>query len=129
MTFLYSTLSQVYHFDQNSWPNIRFRERIDNSYIGWVVGMAISETNPIPAEQSIAPWMFDSQIYLILGSILLFILGLSLGMLLQKHRHTKSSNLSSSKSKQDLILSVSNNSMMSNLVASPQINRTFDWQL
>lgn len=60
---LFSTLTNVYKFNDKTWSRLKFAQDVNKSYIGWVTGMMISETNQIPGER---PWirLINNEIFL-----------------------------------------------------------------
>ena len=51
MVFIEVTLSEVYRFDDDDWSNLRWTDQINGTYVSWMDGMALAETNPILAEK------------------------------------------------------------------------------
>ncbi|XP_046908373.2 ectonucleoside triphosphate diphosphohydrolase 1 [Dermatophagoides farinae] len=63
LPYVISTLTNVYKFNDKTWSRLKFAQDVNKSYIGWVTGMMISETNQIPGER---PWirLINNEIFL-----------------------------------------------------------------
>lgn len=55
LNYIYSTLTNVYQFNENTWKNILFSNSIKNTQLGWSLGFMINATNVIAAEKPSPP--------------------------------------------------------------------------
>ncbi len=55
LNYIYSTLTNVYQFNEKTWNNIHFTNSIGKTQLGWSLGFMINATNVIAAEKPSPP--------------------------------------------------------------------------
>ena len=74
LNYIYTTISNVYKFEDKMWPNIMFAKQIRNTDLGWSLGFMINATNAIAAEKPTPPVveLFPFILVIILCTLILF---------------------------------------------------------
>lgn len=57
--YVFTLLADGYKFDQETWKNIEFEEKVKNTSIGWSLGYMLSMSNMIPSDVKEIPPMTD----------------------------------------------------------------------
>ena len=74
LNFVYTTISNIYRFEDRMWPNILFSAKIRDTDLGWSLGFMINSTNAIAAEKPTPPVveLFPFILVITLCTIILF---------------------------------------------------------
>ncbi|KAI2801944.1 Ectonucleoside triphosphate diphosphohydrolase 3 [Blomia tropicalis] len=94
LTYLHSTLTKVYNFNERTWLNLRFTNNVNGNYLGWVLGFMISESNSIPSESTLATIFFDKNLYavpIIVFLLVFFASAICFGRQIRRNRTTMQS--------------------------------------
>nr|XP_027204898.1 ectonucleoside triphosphate diphosphohydrolase 1-like [Dermatophagoides pteronyssinus] len=87
LPFIISTLTNIYKFNDKTWPLLKFAHDVNKTYLGWITGMMINESNEIASEQPII-YFISNVIYwaMIITFIMIFIISVIIVYNLKIHR-------------------------------------------